>query len=367
MMRTPLRAEVLGSLLRPSYLTAARERFVAGEMSAHDFKEVEDRAVDEAIALQEGSGLDVVTDGEMRRQVYFDQLVDAVEGMEEVEGAASIKFRGFGDEPDAEYQLRVAVTQRLRVRRMVTVEEFAYARGQARRPVKVTMPSPMQLYSLWSKTHSRDAYPDAFDLFEHGAEIIRDEVKELAALGCGYIQIDAPQLAHVGVDAGQRERWRSLGIDLDRVLTEGVDLLNAIADVPGVTFGLHMCRGNFQSKWVAEGGYDDIVRDALPRLGNYDIFLMEYDDARSGSFEPLKDVATTRCGPSLVSSKLDAVESPDSIVERVREASRFVDLERLSISTQCGFASAVAGNLVSRTSQEAKLRVVGQVADELWG
>jgi 5-methyltetrahydropteroyltriglutamate--homocysteine methyltransferase len=360
------RAEVVGSLLRPNYLIEARAQWEAGTMTAPEFKRTEDRAVDQAIALQEGTGLDVVTDGEMRRLVFFDQFTMALEGLSPMP-AAPVHFHGESPEEDIDFESPVCVTDRIRRRRMLTVEEYAYARGRARRPVKVTLPSPLLLFALWSPTHSRDAYPDPFELFADGAEIVRQEARELAGLGCEYIQIDAPDLAQVFADEAQRAHWDSLGIPPERVFSEGVDLVNAAADVPGVTRGLHLCKGNYKSKWIAAGGYEEFSQEVFPRATNFEVFLLEYDDQRSGSFEPLKNLPDDKAAVlGLVSSKHDRIEPADALLRRIDEASEYVSRDQLALSTQCGFASAAEGNLISEATQEAKLRLVAEVAHRAW-
>jgi 5-methyltetrahydropteroyltriglutamate--homocysteine methyltransferase len=366
-MQALYRAEVVGSLLRPSYLTGAREAHARGELSAAQFKQIEDRAVDQAIALQEGAGVDVVTDGEMRRQVFFDQLIQGIEGLGEAP-AAPVRFHGDQPGQDVEFQAPVCVTGKVRRRRMLTPEEFVYARARARRPVKVTLPSPLLLFALWSPAHSREAYPDPFELFADGAEIVRDEARELVELGCEYIQIDAPELCQVLGDPAQREIWSSLGIAPERVFSEGVDLINAAADVAGATVGLHMCRGNYQSRWIAQGGYEEVSEQVFPRATNYDVFLLEYDDPRSGSFEPLRKLPDDKTAVlGLISSKRDRLEEPEQITRRIEEATRYAPREQLALSTQCGFASDVSGNLISEATQGAKLRLVADVAHEAWG
>jgi hypothetical protein len=172
---------------------------------------------------------------------------------------------------------------------MMTIEEFSYARGRARVPVKITMPSPLVMYGAWSPEHSRPAYSDPFELFADAADIIRAEAAELARLGCTYIQIDSPDFGTL-VDPENRALREGLGISTERTLTEGVDIINSVADVPGVTFGLHICKGNNKSTWIATGGYEFTADKLFRRSDNFDVFLLEYDDERSGSFEPLADV-----------------------------------------------------------------------------
>ena len=208
----------------------------------------------------------------------------------------------------------VTVTGRLRPKGpMMTIEEFSYARGRARVPVKITMPSPLVVYGAWSPEHSRPAYSDPFELFADAAAIIRAEAAELARLGCTYIQIDSPDLGTL-VDPENRALREGLGMDTERTLTEGVDIINSVADVPGVTFGLHICKGNYESKWIATGGYEFTADKVFSRSDNFDVFLLEYDDERSGSFEPLANVPDDKMVVlGLVSSKLPGIEPVDEL------------------------------------------------------
>lgn len=374
-MTTVYRADVVGSLLRPDYLVRARARFESGEMAPATYKQIEDRAVDQVIAMQEGAGLDVVTDGELRRHTFIDQLLEAVEGLtpdpEEPEtGAGDHIPVPFHDETGSEqsvFTIPLSVTEKLRRRRMMTVEEYAYARARARRPVKVTLPSPLMLFLAWSPSRSRDAYGDPFELFADGLQLMREEAQELARIGCTYIQVDAPDFGQL-VDASQQRAWEAAGIPFERVLTEGADMLNELASVPGVTFGLHMCKGNYDSHWISAGGYESVAGRLFPRLANYDRILLEYEDERSGSFEPLRNLPDDKIVVlGLISSKFDQLESPAQVLERIEEAARFYPRDQLALSTQCGFASAGPGNAISEDAQERKLQLIADVAHRAWG
>ena len=358
-------AEVVGSLLRPRYLSEARAALDAGQIAPPAFKRIEDRAVDQGIALQEGCGIDAITDGELRRFSFLDQLLAEVDGVMERPGAG-VTFHGAGGEI-WDWHAPITVTGKLRAQRMMTLEEFSYARGLARVPVKVTLPSPLVMYSAWSPELSSSAYRDAYEMFEDAATIIRDEVHALARLGCTYVQLDSPDLGTL-VDPENRTLRESLGMPTERTLTEGVDIINSVADVPGVTFGLHLCKGNYQSKWIAAGGYDDTAEAIFGRMNNIDVFLMEYDDERSGSFEPLSKVPDDKVIVlGLISSKTREVETVDEITARVNEAAKYVDLERLAVSTQCGFASvSIGANLIGEDTQQRKLELVGEVARHIW-
>jgi len=335
------RADTVGSLLRPEYLKLAREQHEAGQLATAAYKEIEDRAVDQAIAMQEGVGLDVVTDGELRRHTFIDQLTEAVEGLSPDAGDSDhipVPFHDEAGQLKSVFAIPLSVTGKLRRQRMMTVEEFSYARARARRPVKVTLPSPLMLFLVWSPQRSRDAYRDPFELFADGLQLMLEEARALASLGCRYIQI------------------------------EGVDMLNELATIPGVTFALHLCRGNYDSGWISSGAYEANSKQLFQRATNYDVFLLEYDDERSGSFAALSDIPDDKVVVlGLVSSKFDAMESPDQLAARVGEASRFFPHQQLALSTQCGFASAGPGNAISEGAQENKLRLVAEVADRVWG
>ena len=365
------RAEVIGSMLRPEWLKQARTDFAADRISIAQFKRVEDRAVDEAIALQERCGVDVVSDGEMRRSGFVAPLTDYVEGFEAVPfdtrrwqgggGGAS------GETGEINLVVPLTVTGKLRRRRSLASEEFIYARARARLPLKAALPSPLMLAMRWSPEHSAAAYPEPFALFADAVDILRAEVAELASLGCEYIQIDAPELATL-VDPSTRERvFEAHGISTARMLGEGVEMLNALADASGVTFGLHLCRGNNAGHWLSTGGYEAISREVFARATRFDIFLLEYDSPRAGSFAPLADVAgDKRVALGLISTKRDELEMADALIARIDEAARHFPREQMALSTQCGFASVLAGNPIAEATQEKKLRLVAEVAHRVW-
>lgn len=364
---TAFHADVLGSLLRPDFLKRAQADRHAGRIDQAEFKRVEDRAVDQAIAVQEGAGVDLVTDGEMRRFGFADQLWAAIEGIEPTDDQEPIPFYGDGEAEDLTFASPMRVVGRISRRKMMTVEEFTYARARARLPLKVTLPSPMLLFLLWSDEHSRAAYSDPFELFADATTLMVEEARALAELGCQHIQVDAPDLGQLA-DPAQREDWENRGISAERALTEGAELCNAIADVPGVTFSLHLCKGNYRSRWIGTGGYEQIAKQVFPRVGNYDRIMLEYDDARSGSFEPLADLPDEQVVVlGLISTKHDAAESPEELDARIAEAARFHPREQLAVSTQCGFASVAVGNDISEAAQERKLRAVADLAQRTWG
>ena len=357
------RSDVVGSLLRPGYLKAARESHEAKQLSDSEFKLVEDRAVDEAVEMQKGVGLEILTDGEMRRYAFFGHLVDAVEGFDKLGGWA-IPFR---NEKGEEMVLpRPVVVSKLRRRRPLCEEEFTYLRARTKHPSKTTLVSAQQAAAYYDNKKSAGAYSSIDSYLADLVDILRLEVEELVRLGCTYIQIDAPQYAAL-LDAQLREGYRQRGNDPDRLLDLSTEMDNAIiGEHPGVIFGLHLCRGNNQSRFYASGDYGPITR--VFQRTKFHRFLLEYDDERSGAFEPLRQVPEDRTVVlGLVSSKKRTLESKDELKHRIEQASEFVPLDRLALSPQCGFASTIEGNLVTAADQEAKLRLVAETAKEVWG
>ena len=357
------RSDVVGSLLRPAYLKEARDRHESGQLSEAEFKRIEDRAVDEAIALQERTGIEVITDGEVRRYAFYGHLIDAVEGFDKFGGWA-IPFR---NEKGEELVLpRPVVVSKLRRKRPMCAEEFTYVRARTHHPAKTTMISAQQAAAYYDSKKSAGAYPKIDAYLADIVDILRDEVQELIRLGCTYIQIDSPQYAAL-LDPQLREGYRQRGNDPDRLLDLSTEMDNAvIGDFPGITFGLHLCRGNNQSKFYASGDYGPITR--VFRQTRFQRFLLEYDDERSGGFDPLRQVPEDRTVVlGLVSSKKAALESKAELKQRIEQASAVIPLERLALSPQCGFASTIEGNLLTLADQEAKLRLVAETATEVWG
>jgi 5-methyltetrahydropteroyltriglutamate--homocysteine methyltransferase len=364
------RAEVIGSLLRPAYLKEARQRWESGLLSTRDFKRIEDRAVDDALAVQERAQVDVVTDGEMRRTHFIAPLTDVISGVKPIPAFKRVWKRPHDPNhppEQTEIQVQYAVVDKIRRLRSLTSEEFTYTRFRARKPLKVTLPSPLMMTLRWSPKHSRDAYPDPFELFADAAEVVRQEAQELAALGCEYIQIDAPELGMLCDPQRRRQDFADVGIDPERLLSEGIDLLNSVATVPGVTFGLHLCRGNNRGYYVGEGGYEAVARQVFGRAHNFALMLLEYDDWRSGSFEPLREIPQDRgVVLGLISTKRTELESAESLVARIGEAARYYPREQLALSTQCGFGTVWEGNPISEAIQAAKLGLVANIAHQVW-
>jgi len=357
------RSDVVGSLLRPAYLKEARDRFAAGHLADAAFKRVEDRAAEECIDLQIRAGVEVITDGEVRRYAFYGHLIDAVEGFDKYGGWA-IPFRD--DKGEQLVLPRPVVVSKLRRKRPLCAEEFTYLRARTNHPAKTTIISAQQAAAYYDNKKSTGAYATVDAYLADLVDILRDEVEELIRLGCTYIQIDSPQYTAL-LDPELREGYRQRGNDPDRLLDLATEMDNAvIGDHPGITFGLHLCRGNNQSKFYAAGDYGPITK--VFRNTRFQRFLLEYDDERSGGFEPLRQVPDDRTVVlGLVSSKTPKLESKDELKKRIESASAFVALERLALSPQCGFASTVEGNAVTPADQEAKLRLVAETAQEVWG
>jgi 5-methyltetrahydropteroyltriglutamate--homocysteine methyltransferase len=358
-----VRSDVVGSLLRPDELKAARARLEAGELPAAAFKALEDRAVDKAVQRQEAVGLDVITDGEMRRYAFFGHLIEALDGFDR-EGGWAVPFR---DERGERLLFkRPVVVDKLRWRRSMCAEEFAYLRARATKPTKITLISTQQAAAYYDPKQSSGAYPTRDAYLADVVDVTRREVEELVRLGCTYIQIDAPQYAAL-LDPALREGYRQRGSDPDRLIDACIEMDNTVIERhPDVTFGLHICRGNNQSKFYASGGYEPIAR--VFGKSRFQRFLLEYDDDRSGDFEPLRAVPGDRqVVLGLVTTKSPRLESIDELRRRIDAAAAVVPLERLALSPQCGFASTMEGNRLTAQDQWKKLARVAETARLVWG
>lgn len=374
-----VRADVVGSLLRPPELLEARRALGRGELSPACFKAAEDRAVRDAISLQERAGLHIVTDGEMRRESFQSQMTEAVEGFGDTGLDAFLwgEWKGEGEVGDRniERPTNIGVRDRLKRRRHLAVEEFVYERSLTDRTIKVTLPSPSLFANLWSPEVSAGAYPTLDEFLEDVAEILRQEVAELTRLGARYIQLDAPHYPLL-VDAETRAFYEARGWSLDRWLSRGIELDNHVIggreDTPGAgageaTFAFHLCRGNQGSRWLVSGSYEPIARRVFREVVA-ERLMLEYDDERSGGFEPLSHVPEDKVAVlGLVTTKSPRSENVEELRRRVSEATRFVELERLAISPQCGFSTSTLGNALSVADQESKLAVLVETAEAIWG
>jgi 5-methyltetrahydropteroyltriglutamate--homocysteine methyltransferase len=362
-----IRAENVGSLLRPAELLEAQAACDDGALDGAAFKQTEDSAVDDAVALQQRTGIGVITDGELRRRVFASGLVQDSDGFRSgVEGNSVDWYRLDGSVERS--PVTVAVDSRIERKRLLSTEEFTYLRARAgRSPTKMTLPSPTMFAYYWYPPVSAGAYPSPLAFLEHVTELLRDEVEALVRLGCDYVQVDAPELGML-VDPRQRAWFEAKGFEPDRLIDLAPELIDAMLDPCGgaVRTAVHVCRGNDANRYMARGGYDRIA-DVLFARTKAQILLLEYDDERSGGFEPLRLVPDDKVVVlGLVSTKRPSLESADGVRERVREAARVVDLERLALSTQCGFASVAKGNHLDVKAQEEKLSLVAELAAELW-
>lgn len=357
------KSDVVGSLLRPDYLKTALQQYESNEISDADFKLMEDRAVREAVELQERAGIALSTDGEMRRYAFFGHLIEATEGFDKNIGGTTV-FRNDAGEELAHH--RPVVVSQLRRKRHLCAEEFSFLRAIAPRPAKSTLISPQQAASFYHGKLSREAYPKMENYLADVVDILRGEVEELVRLGCAYIQIDAPQYTAL-LDPQMRQRFIERGNDPDRLLDESIEMDNAvIGNHPNVTFGMHLCRGNFRSGYFGAGDYAPIKK--IFREARIHRFLLEFDDERSGGFEPLAAVPDDKTVVlGLISTKTPVLEDRENLKRRIEEATQFVPLERLAVSPQCGFASTLEGNALTSEDQEAKLRLVSEIAREVWG
>jgi 5-methyltetrahydropteroyltriglutamate--homocysteine methyltransferase len=363
-------ADHVGSLLRPPELLEARAQHAAHELDPPAFKAIEDRAVLDVIRLQEDAGLDVITDGELRRESFQSELVAAVDGFEGVTIDAWLWGAWHSDElgdKTVERPPDMAVVDTLHKRRSLAAEELTFVRAHTDRIAKVTLPSPTLFGNLWDPERSTGAYP-TFDAFmEDVVAILVDEVRELRRLGATYLQLDAPHYPLL-VDPTWRAFYEDRGWPLDRWLSYGIELDNAVIDAaPGVTFGFHLCRGNQDSRWLVAGGYDAIAAPIFKGVRAQRL-LLEYDDERSGTFDPLDLVPDDKqVILGLVTTKGPRPETEDELEARVREAAQRIDLERLGVGTQCGFATSVLGNALTVDDERRKLEVIARTADRIWG
>jgi 5-methyltetrahydropteroyltriglutamate--homocysteine methyltransferase len=322
------------------------------------------------IALQQECGLDVITDGEMRRTHFIAPLTDVISGVKPIPAFTRVWRRPHEKDQAAEQtsiQVQYAVIDKIHRTRSLVNEEFSYARQRADKPLKVTLPSPLMMALRWSPQYSREAYPDPFDLFRDAAAVVRQDVAELAALGCDYAQIDAPELGMLCDPARRKQDFADQGMDPDRLLTEGIEIVNSVADVRGVTFALHICRGNNQGYYVGEGGYDLVATQVFARAPRFERFLLEYDDWRSGSFEPLREIPKDKqVVLGLISTKRAELERPDEVMKRIDEAARYFPRNQMGLSTQCGFGTVWEGNPIPESAQRQKLSLVAEIAHRVW-
>ena len=364
------RAEHVGSLLRPQYLLEARRAVEAGDLDSAGLKAVEDRAVRDVVAMQEDVGCPVITDGELRRESFQSELTASASGFSGVGLDAWLwgdwHSERVGDKTVAR-PADLAVVEPMHKRRNLAAEEFTFLRSATGRTGKVTLPSPTLFANLWSPEHSREAYPTLDHFMASVVEILRDEVRELVRLGCRYIQLDAPHYPLL-IDPTWRSFYESRGWTLDRWLDYGIELDNeVIAAAPEATFAFHMCRGNQGSRWLVAGGYEMIAGPVFSAI-RASRLLLEYDDERSGSFEPLRLIPDDKIVMlGLVTTKTPQLESASELDERLRQACALIGRERAGVTTQCGFSTSVVGNALTIDEERQKLSLVVDCARRAFG
>ena len=376
-----IRTDVVGSLLRPAHLKQARTQFDDGKLGYAALRALEDQAIQQAISLQESIGRDVVTDGEFRRLNFQDSFGVSVSGFDAEQGTIDLyEKRVEGSRPLQRWAIpesgerkgtavsqRRPVVERLRLVKNAPLEEYRFASRIAQKPVKVTLIGPDRITQRFDYQNSTSIYPRVDDFVADVVKIEREMIQGLFAAGCRYVQIDAPGYTAY-VDPPSLAAMRQRGEDPEQNFSRSLHADNeVIRDFAGVTFGIHLCRGNQRSMWHREGSYDAIAERLLNEL-HHDRFLLEYDTPRAGSFEPLRFLPKGKIVVlGLVSTKVPAPESVDALKRRLDEASKYVALDQLAISPQCGFASDVVGNLISEDEQKRKLEIVVETARQVWG
>jgi methionine synthase II (cobalamin-independent) len=357
------RAETVGSFLRPDNLLRARDDFKTGRIAAAELRAIEDEAIRDVAAMQEDIGFRILTDGEFRRENWWGDFVAQLRGVEITEGSAATSF-------DKSYVPKhVRTTGKLGADHAIVTADYQFLASITQRAAKITIPSPTRLHFHGGRAAvSRSAYPDIDEFFADVARVYRDEIARLEAAGCRYIQVDDPLLTYF-LSPKLRAEITAEGDEPDRRLTAYLELLNqCLADrQSNTTVGIHLCRGNARSEWISEGTYEGIAERCFGTL-DVDRYLLEFDDERSGSFDSLRFMPSSKTVVlGLITTKTPQLENKELVKQRLEQATRFVALDRLAISPQCGFASVVEGNKVSHADQRAKLQLVVEIAQEVWG
>jgi 5-methyltetrahydropteroyltriglutamate--homocysteine methyltransferase len=361
----PFRAEHIGSFIRPPELIQARHDLREGKIDERELRRIEDRCIDDVVRLQEDAGLGVVTDGEYRRGAFFSHFVKSVRGMA-VRKTAYTFHNDAGDMADTYAPYCEGKLSRVRG---ICTDEFAYVKKVARAPAKVTMPAPSYVNFLGGRERvSDDAYPQLEAYFADLVRVYREEIKALGRLGCSYVQLDEIPLAMMG-DPAVRARIKELGNDPDWLVDTYLKLIaDCVAERPsGMTIGLHLCRGNYKGRWLADGGYDGVA-EKLFTIPNIDVFLLEYDSPRAGGFGPLKHLPKGKIAAlGLITTKTAALEDAEGLKRRIGEAAKFAALDQLALCPQCGFATNLTGSPMTFDDEKAKLRLLVEVARTVWG
>ncbi|HUF41688.1 MAG TPA: 5-methyltetrahydropteroyltriglutamate--homocysteine S-methyltransferase [Verrucomicrobiae bacterium] len=369
--KAPFRANHVGSLLRPPELRQAREKHEKGEISAAALREVEDRCIRDAVKMQEDVGMPGITDGEFRRTLWHADFLRQIEGVKIVEGLLPDSARHFQN-PDANVQrspTQFVVTGKLRHARGIEVENFKFLASVTRQTAKQCIPSPSLVHFRTGRGGvDKVTYPDMGEFFADLAAVYREEIAQLGAAGCTYLEIDDVNFAYL-CDPKMREGAGKIGEDPDKLPSLYANLINqCIKDRPAnMSVCTHLCRGNFRSAWVAEGGYDPVAEVLFNEL-KVDGYFLEFDTPRAGNFAPLRYLPKDKkLILGLITSKVPELEKADDVKRRIDEASKLVPLDQLGISPQCGFASTMLGNKLTVDDQIAKLELVVQVARDVWG
>jgi 5-methyltetrahydropteroyltriglutamate--homocysteine methyltransferase len=366
----PFRADHVGSLLRPQRLLQARDDYESGRIDAAELREIEDESIRDAVRMQEQVGLESATDGEFRRASWHMDFIYQLDGIEKEAGHIAVKF--YNEDGEIEFTpAALHVGGKLGVSETIFGDHFRFLQDTVTKSLpKLTIPSPSMVHYRGGKAAiDPDVYPEMDAFWADLTAAYAEEVRRLGELGCTYLQFDDTSLAYMN-DPHQREYVASIGGDPDRQHVEYIHHINeALAGRPeGMAVTTHMCRGNFRSSWAAEGGYD-FVAEALFNELEVDGFFMEWDDERSGGFEPLRLLpkGKKQVVLGLVTTKRGELESKDELKRRIEEASQYAPIEQLCLSPQCGFSSTVEGNLLSYDDQVAKLRLIVETANEVWG
>jgi len=366
--KLPSRADHVGSFLRPRSVIEARDRRAAGEIDAAALRQVEDAAIAELVRWQEGLGLQAITDGEYRRYFFHTDFLLQLAGVEEQGGIA----KAFKNDTGTDVHFappKMVVTGKIAHRQPIQLADYTYLAGQTTRTPKVSIPSPTMLHFRAGRDGiPADVYPDMEEFYADVAAAYRAEVDGLVQAGCRYIQMDDTNLAYL-CDDSHRADAAARGIDPNATPRRYAQLINdSFAGAPDdMIRAVHLCRGNFRSSWAAEGGYEPVAEIMFNELA-VDAFFLEYDDPRSGDFAPLRFLPKGKTVVlGLVTTKLGELESREDVLLRIEEAAKFVDIDQLALSPQCGFASTVHGNDLSVEQQAAKIRLVVEVAAEVWG
>ncbi len=368
MSTPPFRADHVGSFLRPPEVVAARQRRADGEIGAEELRRVEDAAIADLVRRQEDVGLQGITDGELRRFMFHLDFLEQLDGVTVTEGEFLARFRRDDGTEVGFTPPTIRVTGPLRHTRSIQGPDFDYLSSLVTRTPKVSIPAPSMLHFRGGREGiSATVYPDLERFFDDLTAAYRDEIADLAGRGCRYVQFDDTNLAYL-CDPEVRERTAARGDDPDDLTRLYCRLVNdAFRDRPDdMVAAVHLCRGNFQSAWVTQGGYEPVAEMLFNEM-NIDAFFLEYDDERSGDFAPLRFVPSDKkVVLGLMSSKRAAVEDQDEVKRRIEEASRYVPLEQLALSHQCGFSSTVHGNELSHDDQWTKLAATVAIAADVW-